>query len=70
MASTYELMFLPALHPASYVLVTSRGASVAMRVYVDGTTRGQVHKGPLPALATLRSQASDLDPLWGTLPFR
>ena len=32
-ADTYELMFLPSIQPDSYVLVTSRGLSAAVRHY-------------------------------------
>lgn len=38
MADVYELMFLPRLHASSHVLVTSRGASVDVRIYTDGVS--------------------------------
>ena len=52
MSWTYELMYLPRLRPGSYVLVASRGASVAVRVYTQGVehldqSRGRTCRAPL-----------------------
>ena len=38
MRYTYQLMFVPSIRADSYVLVTSEGASVAVRHYADPTT--------------------------------
>ena len=58
MSDTYELMYLPRLHPSSYVLVTSRGASVAVRIYPDGVSAPRRIDGKdLPSLVQLATEA-------------
>lgn len=58
MSWTYELMYLPGRHAGSYVLVTSRGASVALRIYVDGVTDPRRIDGrDLPGLPGLYAEA-------------
>jgi hypothetical protein len=58
MPDVYELMFLPRLNASSYVLVTSRGASVAVRVYADAVNPPRRIDGKdLPSLPELAAEA-------------
>lgn len=58
MSDVYELMYLPRVHPGSYVLVTSRGASVAVRVYADAVNPPRRIDGKdLPSLPRLAAEA-------------
>jgi hypothetical protein len=55
MSFTYELMFLPSVQSDSYVLVTSRGFSVAVRFYATPTTPPRIDRSR--DLASVRQEA-------------
>lgn len=58
MSWTYELMYLPTRHAGSYVLVTSRGASRALRIYAEGASAPtRIDGKELPSLAHLAAEA-------------
>lgn len=58
MSDVYELMYLPRVHPGSYLLVTSRGASVAARIYADAVNLPRRIDGKdLPSIPQLAADA-------------
>jgi hypothetical protein len=58
MPDVYELMYLPRLHLGSFVLVTSRGSSVAVRIFTDGVSSPRRIDGKeLPSLVQLATEA-------------